>query len=172
MARPPRVVVPNGVYHVTARGNRGQPLFSDDQDYQRYLRLLEETASRHGWLCLSYRLTADRVQLVVRTPVPNLSEGMQRLQSRYAQWFNRRHGFSGHLFAGRFRSTLVGAIDDLLEPLRRGSGDGSRFRAGAARGRVAQYLSVDVTLRLSRAERRSTRPRVLRILDSFARPPP
>jgi hypothetical protein len=107
MARPPRIVVPNGIYRVSARGNRGQLLFTDERDYRQYLRFLRDVAGVHGWICHSYRLGPTSVSLVVQTPVPNLSEGMQRLQTRYAQWFNRRHGFAGHLFDGRFRSALV-----------------------------------------------------------------
>ncbi|MCA1701169.1 MAG: hypothetical protein LC790_20625, partial [Actinobacteria bacterium] len=32
-----------------------------------------------------------------------------------AQWFNRRHGFAGHLFQGRFHSVLVESNWHLLE---------------------------------------------------------
>src|SRR3954447_15179976 len=82
MPRPPRLVVPNGVYQVTAYGNPGQLLFVDERDYRQYGTFRRETVVAHGWLCPSYALSSSRVQLVVQTPVPNLSEGMQRLQSR------------------------------------------------------------------------------------------
>jgi hypothetical protein len=119
MARPPRIVVPNGIYRVSAHGNRGQALFTDEQDYRQYVRFLRDVAAAHGWLCQSYWLLPDRVSFVVQTPVPNLSQGMQRLQTRYAQWFNRRHGFAGHLFDGRFRSVLieVGHVMDAVREL-------------------------------------------------------
>ena len=32
---------------------------------------------------------------------------MQWLHGTYGQWFNRRHGLTGHVFDGRFRSKLV-----------------------------------------------------------------
>ncbi len=53
--------------------------------------------------------------LVVETPAPNLSEGMHRLNSLYAQTFNRRHRVEGHLFQGRFHSVLVQGNWHLLE---------------------------------------------------------
>ena len=42
MARKLRIHFPGALYHVIARGNRGQKIFRDDQDYQRYLDFLRE----------------------------------------------------------------------------------------------------------------------------------
>ena len=40
---------------------------------------------------------------------------MHRLNGGYAQWFNRRHGFDGHLFQSRFHSVLLESDWHLLE---------------------------------------------------------
>src|SRR4051794_31275229 len=185
MPRPPRIVVPNGVYQVTAHGNRGQLLFVDDRDYRQYVRFLRETVVIHGWLCHSYALSSSRVCLVVQTPVPNLSAGMQRLQTRYAQWFNRRHGFAGHLFGGRFRSALVelgqliGTVRQVAQtPVRLGlrrratewAGSGA---ASAARVRASSFRAIRITLRLFLISPRPALERVARVVSGgSARPPP
>ena len=39
----------------------------------------------------------NHYHLLVKTPEPNLSLGMQRLNGEFAQWFNWRHGVTGHL---------------------------------------------------------------------------
>jgi len=49
----------------------------------------------------------NHFHLVVETPRPNLSAGMQWLLSTYTARFNRRHRFSGHLFSGRYKSLIV-----------------------------------------------------------------
>jgi hypothetical protein len=49
----------------------------------------------------------NHYHLVLQTPEPNLSKGMQWLNSAYANWFNREHGRCGHLFQGRFKAFLV-----------------------------------------------------------------
>ncbi len=36
MARKSGIHFPGAFYHVIARGNRGQKIFRDDQDYERY----------------------------------------------------------------------------------------------------------------------------------------
>jgi putative transposase len=100
--RPPREEVEGGIYHVFARGNRRSPIFLDDNDRHRYLRMLGETVGRQGWYALAYCLMDNHVHLLLETPQGNLGAGMQHLHGRYAQRFNRRHGHVGHLFQGRY----------------------------------------------------------------------
>src|SRR5207245_11791411 len=60
----------------------------------------------------------NHYHLLVETPEPNISAAMQRLNSMYAEWFNWRHEFSGHLFQGRFHSELVETDSHFLEVCR------------------------------------------------------
>src|SRR5215218_4496900 len=57
----------------------------------------------------------NHFHLVLETPEPNISEGMQLLNGTYAQWFNVRYGYNGHLFQGRFFSELIESSYHLLE---------------------------------------------------------
>ena len=115
MARRLRITEPNGIYHVTARGNRRQVVFEDDRDRRTFLALLRQVVSRRGWTCHSYCLMPNHFHLVVQTPAADLSAGMQALNSRYAERFNRRHGLDGHLFQGRFHAVAVESDWHLLE---------------------------------------------------------
>jgi putative transposase len=90
--RPLRVEAP-GIYHVTCRGNRRQPIFADDHDRGRYLALLAAVSAKLGWRCLAYCLMSNHVHLVLDVPDQTLSRGMQLLSGRYAQAYNRRHGW-------------------------------------------------------------------------------
>jgi REP element-mobilizing transposase RayT len=107
MARPPRLQVPGGIYHVFARGNRGQQLYVDAVDRFRFLGLLEEVVVWLGWMLHAYCLLSNHYHLVVQTPKADLSRGMHRLNGLSAQRFNRTHDVGGHLFQGRFGSVLV-----------------------------------------------------------------
>lgn len=115
MPRPPRPQFAGAIYHVTARGNRRQEIFTDDRDRLRFLGLLDQVASRHGWVGHAYCLMPNHFHLVVETPRPTLSAGLQWLNGSYAQWFNWRHQKDGHLFQGRFHSVLVTTDAHLLE---------------------------------------------------------
>lgn len=106
------------MYHVTARGNGRQTIFEDDHDRRAFLALLRRVIDRFGWRCLTYCLMDNHVHLLLRTPEPNLSRGMQQLKSAHAQAFNRRHQRVGHLFAGRYGAQLVQQDAHLLEVFR------------------------------------------------------
>lgn len=45
--------------------------------------------------------------VVLQSTTVELSRGVQRLNGRYAQSFNRRHLRFGHLFADRFTSKVI-----------------------------------------------------------------
>ena len=60
----------------------------------------------------------DHYHLVVETPEPNVSPGMQQLNGSYALRFNHRHERVGHLFQGRFHTVLVDRESHLLEVCR------------------------------------------------------
>jgi putative transposase len=118
MPRLPRVNVPNGIYHVTARGNRRQPLFLEDRDRELFLAILATLGLRRRWRFHGYCLMPNHYHLVLTTPRADLSAGMHWLNSAYAHGFNEIHGLDGHLFQGRFHSISVEGDGHLLEVIR------------------------------------------------------
>lgn len=107
MPRLPRAEYEPGVYHVSARGNRKQDIFVDDRDRARYHAMLGRAVRRCDWFCLAYCQMGNHVHLLIETTTPNLGVGMHWLQGGYAQYFNYRHGLSGHLFQDRFHAEPV-----------------------------------------------------------------
>jgi REP element-mobilizing transposase RayT len=110
--------VPDGSYHVVARGNNKQQIFLDDRDHHIFLDVVAATLSRFEWRCLTYCLMPNHYHLVVRTPNADLSRGMRQLNGVYAQTFNRRHDRCGHLFQGRYGGRLIQSDQHLLESIR------------------------------------------------------
>lgn len=114
VARRPREIVAGGIYHVYARGNDQRPIFVDDTDRYVYMAILSDVCARSEWLRLAHCLMDNHVHLLLETPLPNLSEGMRRLQWQYATRFNRRHDRSGHLFQGRYGAKRVASDEQLV----------------------------------------------------------
>jgi len=52
MPRIARVIVPGYPHHITHRGNYGQRIFDTDEDYNRYLYLVEKYRDKYS---LSWR---------------------------------------------------------------------------------------------------------------------
>lgn len=115
MARRPRSIVPNGVYHVTSRGNRELPIFINARDRRFFLGLLAVICTRRRWSCGGYCLMSNHYHVVVATPDADLSAGMQMLNSEYAHYFNLVHRVVGHLFQARFHAVLVESDPHLAE---------------------------------------------------------
>ena len=110
--------MPDGNYHVVARGNDKRRIFLDDRDHHIFLDVVAQTLSRFQWRCLTYCLMPNHYHLVVTTPNGDISPGMRQINGVYAQTFNRRRDRCGHLFQGRFHSTLIESDEHLLESIR------------------------------------------------------
>ena len=52
----------------------------------------------------AYCLMTNHYHLILETPQANLSRAMQWLNVSYAAYYNRRHGYAGHLFQGRYKA--------------------------------------------------------------------
>ena len=115
MARPLRLEHAGAIWHVTARGNRKEDIFLDDHDRRALLANLATAAETYGWRVHAWVLMTNHYHLLLETPEPNLSRGMQRLNGPYAQNFNKRHGRVGHVFQGRYKAILVERESHLLE---------------------------------------------------------
>jgi REP element-mobilizing transposase RayT len=118
MARPLRIEFPGAVYHVTSRGNERRSIFRCDRDRKAFLGFLASAIGRFGWSVTAWVLMSNHFHLVIQTPEPNLSRGMQWLNGSYAAWFNARHQRSGHLFQGRFKAILIEKESYFSEVLR------------------------------------------------------
>jgi putative transposase len=115
MARPLRICIPGGVYHVITRGNAREAIVRDDDDRVFFFRILAKVVRRFSWLCHAYCLMDNHYHLVLETPLPNLSDGMRQLNGIYAHAFNERHDRVGHVFQSRYRSILIERETHLLE---------------------------------------------------------
>jgi putative transposase len=123
-----RLVVPGLPHHLVQRGNNRGAIFARPSDRRVYLALLRRGAARHGCAIWAYCLMTNHVHLLaVPGSEPALARTILAAHMRYAQWFNRRHGTTGHLWGGRYHSApldpahLVAAVRYIeLNPVRAG----------------------------------------------------
>jgi len=101
MARPLRIELAGGLYHVTSRGDRCEDIYLDDKDRRQWLILLGQVCERFNWVCHAYCQMSNHYHLVIETVEGNLSQGMRQLNGVYTQYFNRRHRRVGHVYQGR-----------------------------------------------------------------------
>lgn len=126
MPRLARIVVPGLPHHVTQRGNRRERVFFEPGDHLRYRAFLAEAAAKARTEVWAYCLMPNHVHLIL-TPCDEdgLRATLAEAHRRYTNFINERHGWSGHLWQGRFGSVpmdedhLAGAVRYVsLNPVR------------------------------------------------------
>jgi len=106
MARPPRLL-PDGLFHVSARTAADQLLFRDDDDRHVFLGQLRRLTRRFGLELLAYCLMDTHFHLLLAGCSSNLAQAMQRLNGGYAHYFNERHDRHGRVFGQRYSARPV-----------------------------------------------------------------
>jgi REP-associated tyrosine transposase len=118
MARRPRVFAAGVLYHVIARGNQRQKIFTSDSDYQAYIERLARYRKKYDYKLHAYCLMPNHVHLLVESSEHPLAKLMQGLQQSYSQYFNLKHRKTGHVFEGRYKAILCQKDQYLLQLIR------------------------------------------------------
>jgi putative transposase len=108
MGRPTRFFVPGVSVHLIQRGTNRNHVFDDESDYEVFLLMLRGAATRYGLAVHGFVLMTNHYHLQA-TPLFDfsVSRAMQKLDGRYARWYNRRHERIGPLWNGRFRAIEI-----------------------------------------------------------------
>ena len=108
MARLPRLTLAGLPHHVIQRGNNRQNIFVDSADREMLLGLIGENAARFAVALHAYVLMDNHFHLLATPSTDHgLPQWMQAVGRRYVRYFNDRHGHSGTLWEGRYKSTLI-----------------------------------------------------------------
>lgn len=107
MARKKREWYPGATYHVMSRGNRRTAIFQDRSDYIHFLECLTIIKGKYPFDLHSICLMTNHFHMLITTHSTELWRIIQKLLSVYAEQFNHKYHFSGHLFEGRYASCIV-----------------------------------------------------------------
>jgi REP element-mobilizing transposase RayT len=137
-------------------------IFTDDADYRQFVHLLGDVVEEHDIACWNYCVMPNHYHATLQPADSNISAAIRCLNSRYAQWWNRRHERVGHVFQGRFKDQIVDRESYLLtlsryvvmNPVRAKlvarpeDWSWSSYRATAGLERAPAFLDVASTLKL------------------------
>jgi REP element-mobilizing transposase RayT len=113
-----RLFVRGGLFHVMGRGLERRNIFNSDEDKADFLLRLDVGLKKSGHACYAWALMDNHYHLLLRQSERTLCSLMGPLLGGYALCFNRRHGRSGYLYQGRYRSILCEEEGYFLELLR------------------------------------------------------
>ncbi len=89
MSRPLRMELRDGLYHVTARGDRREPIFKDNVDRERLLEVLAQGLGRFDAAVHANCLMGNHHHFVLQTRQANLSRLMRHVNGVCSQATNR-----------------------------------------------------------------------------------
>ena len=107
MARKKRIWYPGAMYHVMSRGNRRTEIFRDASDHLRFLECMQIIKEKHPFHIHALCLMTNHFHIAVETKEIELWRIMQKILSLYAEEFNHKYNFTGHVFEGRYTACLI-----------------------------------------------------------------
>ncbi len=118
MPRKARLDVPGALHHIMVRGINKANIFDDDEDKTKFLdrlgqNLIEGKSSVYAWALMD-----NHVHILFKSGKEGISTVMRKLLTWYAQYFNRKHRRTGHLFENRYKSILCDEDNYLLALIR------------------------------------------------------
>jgi REP element-mobilizing transposase RayT len=88
------------------RGINKANIFDDNEDKARFLERLEQNVIEGKCSVYAWVLMDNHVHLLFKSGKHGISSVMRKQLTWYAQYYNRRHKRSGHLFENRYKSIL------------------------------------------------------------------
>ncbi len=106
MPRQARLDIPGALHHIMVRGINRSLIYLDHPDRQRFLDRLAHEVKEGKCSVFAWVLMENHAHILFKSGQHGISTVMRRLLTWYAQYFNRRHGRTGHLFENRYKSVL------------------------------------------------------------------
>jgi len=118
MPRQARLDIPGALHHIMVRGINKTDIFEDDQDRTLFLERLGKNVTDGQCTVYAWALMNNHVHILFKSGKQGISAVMRKLLTWYAQYFNRRHTRTGHLFENRYKSILCDEDNYLLALVR------------------------------------------------------
>ena len=106
MPRQARLDIPGALHHIMLRGIDRSNIFIDREDKERFLERLGQTVQSSKCAICAWVIMDNHVHLLFRSGQEGISSVMRKVLTWYAQYYNRHHRRTGHLFENRYKSIL------------------------------------------------------------------
>jgi putative transposase len=100
------------------RGINKAKIFDDDEDKARFLERLGQNVIEGKCSVYAWVLMDNHVHILFKSGKHGISAVMRKLLTWYAQYYNRRHKRTGHLFENRYKSILCDEDNYLIALVR------------------------------------------------------
>ncbi|MDA3949601.1 MAG: transposase [Spirochaeta sp.] len=113
--RKPRSLVAGAEYHVVARSNRREFIFSTPQMKGLMLDIVQRAKQKYSFTIRNFCIMGNHVHFLIRPGEGvSLSRIMQWILSVFASTYNRIFGYLGHVWHDRFKSVVIGSLRQFI----------------------------------------------------------
>ena len=114
--RKPRQLIDGARYHVTARANRKEMILSTAAVKDLFLAVVKRAKAKYDFRLENFCIMGNHFHFIIKPGRGEcLSAIMQWILSVFAMAYNRRMGYTGHVWGSRFYSRIIESLRQLLQ---------------------------------------------------------
>ncbi len=105
MSRYPRNYIKTIYFHVITQGINKNYIFEREEDIKYYIKIMYNLIEKQKVKILAYCIMNNHAHMLIKAEEINeLSKYMQRLNTKYAIYYNKKYEKVGYVFRDRYRS--------------------------------------------------------------------
>ena len=105
MPRFPRNYIKTTAFHVITQGINRSYIFENPEDIKYYIKVMYKLNEQCKIKILAYCIMNNHAHILIETDkINNLSKYMQRLNTIYAKYYNKKYNRVGYVFRDRYKS--------------------------------------------------------------------
>ena len=105
MSRIPRNYIKTSFFHVITQGINKSYIFERAEDIKYYIKIMYQLTQEQKIKIIGYCIMSDHAHMLIETEEINeLSKYMQRLNTKYGKYYNKKYNRVGYVFRDRYRA--------------------------------------------------------------------
>ena len=105
MSRYPRNFLKTSYFHIITQGINKSYIFDKAEDIKFYIKNMYQLVKEHHIRIIAYCIMNNHAHILIETQSVNeLSKYMQRLNTRYGKYYNKKYQRVGYVFRDRYKS--------------------------------------------------------------------
>ncbi|MDA3900340.1 MAG: transposase [Spirochaetes bacterium] len=117
--RKPREIQEGATYHVCAKINRSEKIFeSDKSNFTMFMEYIDKAHEKYSFKLINVCIMSNHVHmLIIPGKGSSLANIMKSILGGFARAYNVKNGIKGHVWYDRFKSKIVGQLEQFVRTL-------------------------------------------------------
>ena len=105
MPRFPRSYIKTTFFHIITQGINKSYIFENAEDIKYYINIMYKLSEEHEIKIIAYCIMNNHAHMLIETEkIKELSKYMQRLNTKYGKYYNKKYNRVGYVFRDRYKS--------------------------------------------------------------------